>query len=246
MQWLLFVYCLLPIGLTSLILVSLPLPSKVGKFLNLKLLLLGSVRIPYMKINIIQFLIGISIITFTLTIYTVYKHSKTQESYWNGVGLNPTCIRWRAERNFWICTTNVIIYWATYVIYTIKNTLYKEPEKEEQEQDEEKEPEQEEQEQDEEQEENKEEQEEEKEEQEENKEKQEKQDEEKEENKEEQEEKQDEGEQEQEQDKEEQEPPVDAGGKHLFLTNETLISVLKMIDNLTLKAVDFVEVKKNN
>ena len=233
MQWLLFVYCLLPIGLTSLILVSLPLPSKVGKFLNLKLLLLGSVRIPYMKINIIQFLIGISIITFTLTIYTVYKHSKTQESYWNGVGLNPTCIRWRAERNFWICTTNVIIYWATYVIYTIKNTLYKEPEKEEQEQDEE-------------QEENKEEQEEEKEEQEENKEKQEKQDEEKEENKEEQEEKQDEGEQEQEQDKEEQEPPVDAGGKHLFLTNETLISVLKMIDNLTLKAVDFVEVKKNN
>ena len=183
-----------------------------------------------MKINIIQFLIGISIITFTLTIYTVYKHSKTQESYWNGVGLNPTCIRWRAERNFWICTTNVIIYWATYVIYTIKNTLYKEPEKEEQEQDEEKEPEQEEQEQDEEQEENKEEQEEEKEEQEENKE--------------EQEEKQDEGEQEQ--DKEEQEPLVDAGGKHLFLTNETLISVLKMIDNLTLKAVDFVEVKKNN
>ena len=169
-----------------------------------------------MKINIIQFLIGISIITFTLTTYIVYNHSKTQESNWNGVGLNPTCIRWRAERNFWICTTNVIIYWATYVIYTIKNTLYKEPEKEEQEQDEEKEPEQEEQEQDEEQEENKEEQE----------------------------EKQDEGEQEQ--DKEEQEPLVDAGGKHLFLTNETLISVLKMIDNLTLKAVDFVEVKKNN
>ena len=133
MQWLLFVYCLLPIGLTSLILVSLPLPSKVGKSLNSKLLFLGSVRIPYMKINIIQFLIGISIITFTLTIYTVYKHSKTQESYWNGVGLNPTCIRWRAERNFWICTTNVIIYWATYVIYTIKNTLYGEPEKEEQE-----------------------------------------------------------------------------------------------------------------
>ena len=135
MQWLLFVYCLLPIGLTSLILISLPLPSKVGKSLNSKLLFLGSVRIPYMKINIIQFLIGISIITFTLTIYTVYKHSKTQESYWNGVGLNPTCIRWRAERNFWICTTNVIIYWATYVIYTIKNTLYGEPEKEEQEDD---------------------------------------------------------------------------------------------------------------
>ena len=192
MQWLLFVYCLLPIGLTSLILVSLPLPSKVGKSLNSKLLFLGSVRIPYMKINIIQFLIGISIITFTLTIYTVYKHSKTQESYWNGVGLNPTCIRWRAERNFWICTTNVIIYWATYVIYTIKNTLYGEPEKEEQE-DEKEEP-----------------------------------------------------EEEKEEPEEEKEPPVDAGGKHFFLTNETLVSVLKMIDNLTLKAVDFVEVKKND
>ena len=78
---------------------------------------------PYMKINIIQFLIGISITTFTLTTYIVYKHSKTQESNWNGVGLNPTCIRWRAERNFWICTTNIIIYWATYVIYNIKNVL---------------------------------------------------------------------------------------------------------------------------
>jgi flagellar biosynthesis GTPase FlhF len=219
MQWLLFVYCLLPIGLTSLILVSLPLPSKVGKSLNSKLVLLGSVRIPYMKINIIQFLIGISIITFTLTIYTVYKHSKTQESYWNGVGLNPTCIRWRAERNFWICTTNVIIYWVTYVIYTIKNTLYGEPEKEEQEEE-------------------KDEKEEEKEEQ------QEEQDEEKEEQ--EQEEEKEEQEEEKEEPEEEKEPPVDAGGKHLFLTNETLISVLKMIDNLTLKVVDFVEVKKNN
>ena len=79
-----------------------------------------------MKINIIQFLIGISIITFTLTTYTVNKHSKTQETNWNGVGLNPTCIRWRAERNFWICTTNIIIYWATYIIYKIKKPLYEE------------------------------------------------------------------------------------------------------------------------
>ncbi len=225
MQWLLFVYCLLPIGLTSLILVSLPLPSKVGKSLNSKLLLLGSVRIPYMKINIIQFLIGISIITFTLTIYTVYKHSKTQESYWNGVGLNPTCIRWRAERNFWICTTNVIIYWATYVIYTIKNTLYGEPEKEEQQEQQE-----------EEQEEEKDEKEEEKEEQEDEKEEQEEEKEEQEEEKEEPEEEKEEPEEEE--DKESlNEPPASTGGKHLFLTNETLISVLKMIDNLTLKSV---------
>ena len=176
-----------------------------------------------MKINIIQFLIGISIITFTLTTYIVYNHSKTQESNWNGVGLNPTCIRWRAERNFWICTTNVIIYWATYVIYTIKNTLYGEPEKEEQQEQQE-----------EEQEEEKDEKEEEKEEQEEEQEEQE------------QEEEKEEQEEEKEEPEEEKEPPVDAGGKHLFLTNETLISVLKMIDNLTLKAVDFVEVKKNN
>ena len=122
MHWHLFVYCLLPIGLTSLILVSLP----IGKYLNSKLVLVGSLRIPYMKINIIQFLIGISIITFTLTTYTVNKHSKTQETNWNGVGLNPTCIRWRAERNFWICTTNIIIYWATYIIYKIKKPLYEE------------------------------------------------------------------------------------------------------------------------
>lgn len=126
MQWLLFVYCLLPIGFISLVLVSLPIPSKVGKHLNSKLLLLGSLRVPYMKINIIHFLISISLITFTLTTCTVYTHSKTQESNWNGIGLNPTCIRWRVERNFWICTTNVIIYWATYVIYNIKNTLYNE------------------------------------------------------------------------------------------------------------------------
>ncbi len=164
-----------------------------------------------MKINIIQFLIGISIITFTLTIYTVYKHSKTQESYWNGVGLNPICIRWRAERNFWICTTNVIIYWATYVIYTIKNTLYGEPEQEEEGQEEEKD--------------------------EEEKGQEEEQDEE---------EKGQDEENKEEQEEEEKEPPVDAGGKHLFLTNETSFSVLKMIDDLTLKAVDFVEVKKNN
>ena len=141
-----------------------------------------------MKINIIQFLIGISIITFTLTIYTVYKHSKTQESYWNGVGLNPTCIRWRAERNFWICTTNVIIYWAIYVIYTIKNTLYGEPEKEEQEDD-------------------KEEQEDDKEEQEDKKEQ---------EDEKEQEEEKEEQEEEKEEPEEEKEPPVDAGGSIFF------------------------------
>ena len=122
MHWILFVYCLLPIGLFSLILVSLPM----GKYFNSKLILLGSLRIPCMKINIIQFLTGISIITFTLTTYTVYKYSKIQESNWNGIGFNPTCIRWRAERNFWICTTNIIIYQAIYVIYNIKKILYEE------------------------------------------------------------------------------------------------------------------------
>ncbi len=124
MQWFLFVYSLLPIGLTSLILVSLPVPSKMGKYLNSKMILWGSSRIPYMKINVIQFLIGISILTFALTTYTVYHHSQTQELNWNGTGLNPTCIRWRAERNFWICTTNILLYWATYIIYNIKNILY--------------------------------------------------------------------------------------------------------------------------
>ena len=59
----------------------------------------------------------------------------------------------------------------------------------------------------------------------------------KEDEKEEQEDEKEEPEEEKEEPEEEKEPPVDAGGKHFFLTNETLISVLKMIDNLTLKAV---------
>jgi len=63
-------------------------------------------------------------VTFILTTHIVYKHSN--ESNWNGIGIHPTCIRWRAERNFWICTTNVIVYWATYIIYNVKNTLYEE------------------------------------------------------------------------------------------------------------------------
>jgi len=126
MHWLLFVYGLLPIGLISLILVSLPTPSKMGQYLNSKLVRLGSVKVPYMRITIIHFLIVISILTFILTTNIAYKHSKIPESNWNGIGISPTCIRWRAERNFWICTTNVIVYWTTYIIYNMKKTLYEE------------------------------------------------------------------------------------------------------------------------
>ena len=126
MHWILFVYGLLPIGLISLILVSLPTPSKIGKYLNSKLVLLGTVKVPYMRITIIQFLIFISVLTFILTTNIVYKHSESLESKWNGIGISPTCIRWRAERNFWICTTNVIVYWTAYIIYNMKKTLYEE------------------------------------------------------------------------------------------------------------------------
>ena len=118
--WTAFVYILIPIGFITLLLLSIDLPAHISTNISNQLLWIGSCKIPYTYISIVNFLLATSSILFCIASFNLYKYQTEKIDTYSSIGINKIGLRWRAERNFWITITNLILYWSIFVIYQLK------------------------------------------------------------------------------------------------------------------------------
>ena len=121
--WLYLVYFLFPIPLVFLMLLSLPLPTAVTKFI---INILD--RIIFLKLNsfisLYHFVTGLSVLLFfqLLSDSTKYSNSSDMKQHsTNAAGLSELkCMRWRAERNFWISAFSMTLW---LILYKFRNLM---------------------------------------------------------------------------------------------------------------------------
>ena len=112
----------MPLAFFTLITLSLPCPVSIIDETIFKIL---AKKIPYTKISVLVSVTIISSIVLVTSMFSLSKYSNitSNENVFNGVGMNKVALRWRAERNFWIATTNACMYWAIAVIHQLKLKL---------------------------------------------------------------------------------------------------------------------------
>lgn len=120
--WLYFVYFLFPIPLVFLLLLSLPLPTAATK-----LILNILDRIIFLKLNsfisLYHFATGLSILLFFQLLSDSTKYNGTSDKHHstNVAGLSELkCMRWRAERNFWISAFSMTLW---LILYKFRNLM---------------------------------------------------------------------------------------------------------------------------
>jgi len=85
----------------------------------------GNLTVPYTDVTIIHFLVIISVALMIITYLTALKYNNKDETNKNNLlGINIMANRWRAEWNMWIAITNMVMYWAIYLINYLKQSIY--------------------------------------------------------------------------------------------------------------------------
>ena len=124
-MWAYFVYCMMPIAFFTLIVLSIPFPIWFDKKINRGIRYIGNLTVPYTDVTIINFLVFISVSLMIITYLAVLKYNNKDETNKNNLwGNNIMANRWRAERNMWIAMTNMVMYWAIYLINYLKQSIY--------------------------------------------------------------------------------------------------------------------------
>lgn len=118
--WTSFANYLLPMAFISMLLICIPFPLKINKFIINNLVNVANIKIPYTKFTIIQSLLSISLIMFIVSIFNLIKYKNKEYSSSSILGVNQYALKWRSERNFWICCCNLLIYSSTYIILSLK------------------------------------------------------------------------------------------------------------------------------
>lgn len=116
--WTPFAFILLPLAFVIFFLICLPLPIKLNKYIIYKIVTLGNIKIPYTKFSIIQTIISISIIMFIIATSGLIKYQKIDNAPYNIIG--AYALKWRSERNLWLCLCNLMMYLCIYVILSLK------------------------------------------------------------------------------------------------------------------------------
>ena len=112
--WLFLVYFLFPIPLLSILLLSLPFPAKVRIFI------MGILdHIIFLRINsfitLYHFATGLSIFLFFKLLSDTTKYHSHVGVIGTVTGLSESkCLRWRAERNFWISAFSMTLWLILY------------------------------------------------------------------------------------------------------------------------------------
>ena len=124
-MWEYFVYCMMPIAFFTLIVLNIPFPIWIDKKINRGIRYVGNLTIPYTDVTIIHFLVIISVALMIITYLTALKYNNKDETNKNNLlGINIMANRWRAEWNMWIAITNMVMYWAIYLINYLKQSIY--------------------------------------------------------------------------------------------------------------------------
>jgi hypothetical protein len=128
--WTVLVYILFPVPLICLLLLCLPLPGKVGKYIRKTILALVD-KVLFTPLiagfNMYQICVLISAILFMATCYeTVRAATKLDESRNILMDLKEDrlrCQKWRAERNFWISMMSLVLWLVLYRVDKMSKEL---------------------------------------------------------------------------------------------------------------------------
>lgn len=121
--WLIFVQVLLPIPFTILLVLSLPVPALIRKYI-----LKFTDAVIFLKIwgqiTVYQLLVAISTILFGLSLMDTVS-SKNRESHADNLQLRERekCVRWRNERNFWITSLSLVLWIILFRVRALVNEV---------------------------------------------------------------------------------------------------------------------------
>jgi hypothetical protein len=128
--WTVLVYLLFPVPLLCLLLLCLPLPGNIGKYIRRTILTLVD-KILFTPLvagfNLYQICIVLSSMLFLMSSYeTARAATKLDESRNILMDLKEDrlrCQKWRAERNFWISLMSLVLWLVLYRVNVMSNEL---------------------------------------------------------------------------------------------------------------------------
>jgi hypothetical protein len=113
-NWSYLVYALLPVPLLCLLLLCLPLPDSVSKYVSKYILKLVDAILftnIFGKFNLYQVCTVISSLLFLLSCFEVVNAGNRLDSSRNEMKEDRLkCLKWRSERNFWISLMCAVLW----------------------------------------------------------------------------------------------------------------------------------------